>query len=148
MARTKQNKGNQRQLLKRTSWTRFYLTCGQDWPTWSEGYADVHRGPLTGVTGCQTVWLGRTVDDPEQAALIILWESAESLKNFQSSPACDEFLKALPEHKTQVSVLSGALLRGLSLEDPVGASAPSSSSRFPSFRWDYHYRFEEHLQAA
>lgn len=34
-------------------------------------YSDPHRGPLTGVEGIQNVWLGRKVEDPEQAALII-----------------------------------------------------------------------------
>jgi hypothetical protein len=28
-------------------------------------------GPLTGVEGCEKVWLGRQVEDPEKAALIV-----------------------------------------------------------------------------
>lgn len=70
MARTKQSKvpgsGD-----RRTTWTRFYLPREQDWPTWSATHLRPHRGPLSGVEGIKNVWLGRKVEDSEQAALII-----------------------------------------------------------------------------
>lgn len=75
--------------------------------------------------------------------------SAESLKNFQNSPACDEFLQGLPDNDVQTSLVSGASLQGLSLDDAADNDAPSSSapsSRFLSFQWTSGYRFEEDLQ--
>ncbi|KAI2471679.1 hypothetical protein F4781DRAFT_90218 [Annulohypoxylon bovei var. microspora] len=140
MARVKKTKEQLRQQHKRTSWTRFHLPRGQDWPAWSTGHEDAHIGPLAGVPGCQKAWLGRKVEDPEQAALIVLWDSAESLTNFQRSPACDAFLQGLPESDAQAPLASGALLRGLSLGD---APAPS---RFLSFQWNSGFRFEEDLR--
>jgi hypothetical protein len=70
MARTKAYKGPN-SFDRRTTWTRFHLPRGQEWPTWSVVYSDPHRGPLTDVEGIDEVWLGRTVEDSEQAALII-----------------------------------------------------------------------------
>ncbi|KAI1807188.1 hypothetical protein F4811DRAFT_550143 [Daldinia bambusicola] len=143
MARTKEIKSKLHQQDKRTSWTRFYLRRGQEWPTWLKGHLDANIGPLATVAGCQRVWLGRKVDDPEQAALIILWESAEALKAFQSSPACAEFLQSLPEKDLPASPASGALLWSAF---PVDASSSSASARFLSFQWNGGYRFEEDLQ--
>ncbi|KAI0837651.1 hypothetical protein F5Y06DRAFT_70979 [Hypoxylon sp. FL0890] len=134
MARTKTPKRPSMQA-RRTTWTRFYLPRGQDWPTWSSGHSDARLGPLADVPGCCEVWLGRMVDDPEQAALIVLWTSVEFLKNFQNSPACEEFLQSLPENDMQASLVSGALLRGLSLSDADDASLLSARSRFLSFGW-------------
>jgi hypothetical protein len=31
----------------------------------------IFPGPLAGVEGCEKVWLGRQVEDPEKAALIV-----------------------------------------------------------------------------
>jgi hypothetical protein len=65
------------------------------------------------------------VENPEQAAYIIQWTTLDDLKNFQSSPACAEFLRNLPEDDNSgVSIESGSALRHLSLDDA------SSSSRF------------------
>jgi len=70
MARTKQTaRITTKEII---TWTRFYLPEGQEWPTWSGDYANVHLGPLLeaqGLRGC--VSLGRMVDHPEQAAYII-----------------------------------------------------------------------------
>lgn len=70
MTRTMQANRETWDLERRTSWTRFHLPRGQDWPTWLTG-GSLDLGPLTGVTGCGKVWLGRQVDDCEQAAIII-----------------------------------------------------------------------------
>ncbi|KAL0938246.1 uncharacterized protein CTRU02_207977 [Colletotrichum truncatum] len=128
MARTKQTaKPYQKRL---TTWTRFYLSPEQKWPTWPADYDDVHVGPLTNVAGCRNPSLGRMVDNPEQAAYIIEWVTLDDLKNFQSSPACAEFLRNLPERKDPlVSVESGHALGHLSLRDAF-ASPSSASSRF------------------
>ncbi|KAI0181023.1 hypothetical protein GGR52DRAFT_567271 [Hypoxylon sp. FL1284] len=136
MARTKATKRPSFHY-KRTSWTRFHLPRGQEWPSWPMGYSDPHLGPLSGVPGYQKVWLGKKVEGPEQAALIILWESADALSNFQASPACAEFLQGLPaENDAQASVESGTLLRRLSLnEDGTSSAATTASSRFFSFQW-------------
>ncbi|KAK4150344.1 hypothetical protein C8A00DRAFT_18107 [Chaetomidium leptoderma] len=149
MARTKQSKNQHHFYHRRTSWTRFHLPCTQDWPSAWTGHSDVHFGPLAGVAGCRKVWLGRKVEDPEQAALIVLWHTADDLKNFQHSPACAEFLRGLPEHDVQASLLSGALLQGLSLGDAKDDDAPSPSSapsRFHSLQWTSPYGFEDDLQ--
>ncbi|KAI1101160.1 hypothetical protein F4804DRAFT_316936 [Jackrogersella minutella] len=146
MARVKNTKNQLRQQHKRTSWTRFHLPRAQDWPIWSTDHSNAHLGPLEGVPGCQKVWLGRQVDDPEQAALIVLWESAGSLKNFQDSPACDEFLQGMPENYMQASLVTEALLRGQPLGGADNALLSSAPSRFLSFRWNSGYRFEEDLQ--
>ncbi|KAI0380269.1 hypothetical protein F5Y04DRAFT_257813 [Hypomontagnella monticulosa] len=147
MARAKMTIRQLRQLRARTSWTRFHLPRGQDWPTWSNAYSDTQIGPLSGVAGCLKVWLGRKVEDPEQAALIIHWESAESLKDFQASPACAGFLRGLPENDVQASITSGALLQGLSLDDAGEASLSSVQSRFLTFKWTYGCVFENNLKA-
>ncbi|KAI9369627.1 hypothetical protein BJX61DRAFT_545400 [Aspergillus egyptiacus] len=58
------------------------------------------------------------VENPEQAAYIIEWVTLDNLKNFQSSPACIEFLWNLPEHSNlQVSIKSGAALRHLAVDN-------------------------------
>ncbi|KAI1470385.1 uncharacterized protein F4812DRAFT_417327, partial [Daldinia caldariorum] len=145
MARAKELKSKLHQQHKRTSWTRFHLPRRQDWPIWSTGHLDAHSSPLATVPGCQKVWLGRNTDDPEQAALIILWESAEALKNFQSSPACAEFLQGLPEEDVQPSPAPGALLWSASMDDAASSSS-ATSARFVSFQWNSGYRFEEDLQ--
>ncbi|KAL6693374.1 hypothetical protein J3F84DRAFT_396296 [Trichoderma pleuroticola] len=120
-------------MNRRTTWTRFHLPRWQGWPTWSTGSSVL--GPLAEVTGYNKVWLGRQVDDPEQAAIIILWASAEALKNFQDSPACAEFLKGLPDS----GVVSGGLFQRLSLNDAenTGTAVSPTASRFPSLHWHY-----------
>ncbi|OTA62822.1 hypothetical protein K449DRAFT_433739 [Hypoxylon sp. EC38] len=82
IARVKKHKQQIQQQHKRTTWTHFRLPRGQDWPIWSTAHLDAHLGHVAGVAGCQKVWLGRKVED--------LWESVESLNNFQDPPACDE----------------------------------------------------------
>ncbi|KAF9873209.1 hypothetical protein CkaCkLH20_09372 [Colletotrichum karsti] len=68
------------------------------------------------------------VEDPEQAAYIIEWTTLDDLKNFQSSPACAEFLRNLPESKDpRVSVESGQALGHLSFEDASAQPSPASS---------------------
>ncbi|KAI3317159.1 hypothetical protein HD806DRAFT_515834 [Xylariaceae sp. AK1471] len=125
MARAKQPA---RQLRKGiTTWTRFYLPLDQEWPAWPVDHEDVHVGPLASVVGAGGISLGRMVEDPEQAAYIIVWTTLEDLENFQSSPACIEFLQNLREHDpAQVSIEPGSALRRLTLDD----ASPSSSSRF------------------
>ena len=62
------------------------------------------------------------------------WATLDDLKNFQSSPACAEFLRNLPEHRnSQVSVESSAALRHLTVEDSSLLSPPASS-RFLAFQ--------------
>ncbi|KAK1980458.1 hypothetical protein LZ30DRAFT_129041 [Colletotrichum cereale] len=103
-----------------TSWTRFHLPRDQEWPTWSVDHSDIHVGPLKGVEGWRTASLGRMVDDPEQAAYIIL-------KNFQFSPACAEFLQNLPEHNdSQDPVEPGSTSGNLNLTDVSSSSAPAT----------------------
>lgn len=77
MARSKKTEVELRLERQRTTWTRFHLLRGQDWPTWSTTAGnpnDADRsylGPLAGVTGCLKVWLGRKVEDPEQAVFVV-----------------------------------------------------------------------------
>jgi hypothetical protein len=69
MARTKQTAKRYRRV---TTWTRFHLPREQEWPTWTVARPDwPHGGPLGDAEGPLGVWLGRMVDDPEQAALIV-----------------------------------------------------------------------------
>ncbi|KAK6068005.1 hypothetical protein SCUP234_11339 [Seiridium cupressi] len=92
------------------------------------------------VAGSQKVWLGRRVDDPEQAVFIILWETADCLKKFQDSPAANELLQALPENNNRNSFASGKLGNAFdTLWSPT-------SLRCPSFRWLFNHLFEERLQ--
>jgi len=102
MARTKQSArpglgGREKEVM---TWTRFHLPVDQEWPTWRDAKHadDVHRGPLAGLEGVLQAWLGRMVDDPEQAVYIVRWKTQEDLESFQSSPSCTEFLQSLPEH--------------------------------------------------
>ncbi|KAI1112061.1 hypothetical protein F5Y14DRAFT_423017 [Nemania sp. NC0429] len=124
MARIKQTAGHYEKDL--ITWTRFHLPQDQEWPTWSVDHADVHVGPLAGVHGFHKASLGRMVDNPEQAAYIIEWATLDDLNNFQSSAACADFLRSLPEHDdSQVSFESGlaeSALGNLTLDD---ASPPS-----------------------
>ncbi|KAI1125539.1 hypothetical protein F5Y10DRAFT_246763 [Nemania abortiva] len=94
MAIARKGMSHYRRERKRTTWTRFRLPLGQDWPKWP-GYSDTYHGPLADVAGCERIRLGRIVEDPEQAALIVLWESAEALNDFQKSSLCGEFLRFL-----------------------------------------------------
>ncbi|KAI1370243.1 hypothetical protein F4677DRAFT_438900 [Hypoxylon crocopeplum] len=124
MARTKQTARRYGKGI--ITWTRFHLPLDQEWPTWSATYEDVHVGPLAGVAG--KVLLGRMVENPEQAAYIIVWRTLDDLKNFQSSPACAEFLQNLPENDSlQVSIESGSALRYLTLGNASSSSSPSRS---------------------
>ncbi|KFZ09742.1 hypothetical protein V501_05498 [Pseudogymnoascus sp. VKM F-4519 (FW-2642)] len=144
MARTKQSTPGTGE--RRTTWTRFHLPRGQDWPTWSPSHSGPHRGPLTGVPGISNVWLGRKVEDSEQAALIILWRTKDALEKFQESPACDEFLQYLPENGEQSSLESGALLQDVSLGDANDGSLSPAPSRFLSFQWVSGIGFETNMQ--
>ncbi|KAL7943680.1 hypothetical protein V8C42DRAFT_99191 [Trichoderma barbatum] len=125
MARTKRTNAQIKQEKRRSTWTRFHLPRGQDWPTWPSGTTDL--GPLAGVTGYE-----KTV-----------WDSADALKNFQDSPACVEFLQGLPQN----DVVPGALLQRLSLSE-AGATTSSAPppSRFPSLHWNHTDKFEEKLE--
>ncbi|KAI2627952.1 hypothetical protein GGS26DRAFT_126605 [Hypomontagnella submonticulosa] len=146
MARTKMTQRQLRQLRARTSWIRFHLPREQDWPTWSTAHSYMQLGPLSGVAGCEKVWLARKVEDPEEAALIVHWESADSVRDFQASPACAQLLRDLPESDVQVSLASGSLLQGLSLNDAGDASSSSSvPPRILTFQWGYRCLFEEDL---
>lgn len=50
------------------------------------------------------------------------------MKNFQSSPACADFLQNLPNHEdSDASIESGSALRELTLTDASSSSAPSTS---------------------
>ncbi|KAK2009895.1 hypothetical protein LZ32DRAFT_649529 [Colletotrichum eremochloae] len=135
MAKTSQKA--RRSVKPLTSWTRFRLPREQEWPTWSVDHAHAggHYGPLKGVKGCLKAWLGRMVDDPEQAVYIIDWTNLEALKNFQSSPACAEFLQGLPESNddSQVSVESGSAPREITSDDTSSSSTPAAS-RFLVFQ--------------
>ncbi|KAF6794994.1 hypothetical protein CMUS01_15970, partial [Colletotrichum musicola] len=116
------------------SWTRFHLPREKEWPAWSVDHDDVHVGPLTGVEGWWTASLGRMVDNPEQAVYIIEWTSLDDLKNFQSSPACAEFLRNLPEHDdSEASIESGSALSHLTVDDAPSPSPPAAS-RFLTFK--------------
>ncbi|KAI0443518.1 hypothetical protein F4803DRAFT_306163 [Xylaria telfairii] len=107
MAIIKKTPQQLRQERKRTTWTRFHLPRGQDWPKWPATYANTYLGPLTDVAGCMKVRLGRKVEDPEEAVLIVLWESVDALDDFQQSPACTEFLRGLGfEDKSPSQLLS------------------------------------------
>ncbi|OBT66960.1 hypothetical protein VE03_04214 [Pseudogymnoascus sp. 23342-1-I1] len=148
MARTKQTARTT--VDRRTTWTRFHLPREQKWPTWSAAHLDPHRGPLVGVEGIRNVWLGRKVEEPEKAALIVLWKTEDALKKFQDSPACEEFLQCLPQNGVEASLESGIMLGDLSLDDTGGSSGGSSSSpvpsRFLSLKWVTGSGFEEYLQ--
>ncbi|KAK4153828.1 hypothetical protein C8A00DRAFT_33440 [Chaetomidium leptoderma] len=74
------------------------------------------------------------VENPEQAAYIIEWATLDDLKNFQSSPACADFLRNLPEDDNpRVSIESGSALRHLTLDD-ASSSSPPAPSRFLTFK--------------
>ncbi|KAH8196445.1 hypothetical protein TruAng_009377 [Truncatella angustata] len=74
------------------------------------------------------------VENSEQAAYIIEWSTLDDLKNFQSSPACAEFLRNLPEYdNSQVSIESGSALRHLTFDD-ASSSLPPAPSRFLTFK--------------
>jgi hypothetical protein len=65
-----------RRERRRITWTRFHLSREQDWRRWtaagdSKSDGATFLGPLAGVEGCEKVWLGRQVEDPEKAALIV-----------------------------------------------------------------------------
>ncbi|GAW12856.1 hypothetical protein ANO14919_022270 [Xylariales sp. No.14919] len=113
------------------TWTRFYLPRHQEWPRWPANHADVHVGPLADVQGLLKASLGRMVENPEQAAYIIVWRTLDDLKNFQSSSACVEFLQGLPENDNmQAPIVSG-------LGNESSASAPPS--RFLTLEHVNHY---------
>ncbi|KAK3393389.1 hypothetical protein B0H63DRAFT_406578 [Podospora didyma] len=140
MARTKQKARRTHKPL--TTWTRFQMPREQEWPVWSVDHADVHVGPLADVEGWRKVSLGRMVDNPERAAYIIDWVALDDLKNFQSSPACAEFLKNLPadddddnvgadDDSTGFQSAGSTALGHLTLDDHSTATTSSSSpSRF------------------
>ncbi|KAK1762007.1 hypothetical protein QBC33DRAFT_614563 [Phialemonium atrogriseum] len=120
MAIAKKGIRHLRREQKRTTWTRFHLRRGQDWPKWMTGRLNIYLGPLADVTGRGKVRLGRKVDDPEQAALIVLWESADALKDFQHSPLCSEFLQSLGCENENESLLSLQWDSGFSMGENLG----------------------------
>lgn len=144
MAIAKKGIRHLRREQKRTTWTRFHLPRGQDWPKWMTGRLNTYLGPLADVTGRGKVRLGRKVDDPEQAALIvrecvlarfitvipdshrllthseIVWESADALKDFQHSPLCSEFLQSLGCENENESLLSLQWDSGFSMGENLG----------------------------
>ncbi|TLD30348.1 hypothetical protein PspLS_01911 [Pyricularia sp. CBS 133598] len=131
----KENKAPRRSTPKPfTTWTRFYLPRDQEWPIWSVDHPDIHVGPLAKVAGDANtmgdpailcVTLGRIVDDPEQAVYIIDWRTLDDFNKFQSSPACQELLRNLPEHNnSQVSVQAEPALGRLTLAE-AGSLAKS-----------------------
>ncbi|OAQ96934.1 hypothetical protein LLEC1_04235 [Akanthomyces lecanii] len=126
MARTKQTA--RRSVRALITLTRFYLPPDQEWPVWSvEEGGDPHAGPLDGVEGAHWMRIGRLIDDPEQAVYIIDWSLLHHFKAFQSSPACAEFLRNLPESKkTPASTIPGAEMQQLTLDDDVSLSPPGS----------------------
>ncbi|KAK0742158.1 hypothetical protein B0T21DRAFT_282270 [Apiosordaria backusii] len=132
MARTKQTARKRERSV--VTWTRFHLPKEQEWPTWAVAHEDVHVGPLADIGGAWKVWLGRMMENPEQAAYIIKWRDLENLKKFQSSAACAEFLQNLPENDSlQVSIEnSTSALSSLTVEDASSSSSPPApaSSRF------------------
>ncbi|KAK4164604.1 hypothetical protein QBC43DRAFT_210287 [Cladorrhinum sp. PSN259] len=101
MARTKQTA--RRSKPTAVTWTRFHLPADQEWPTWVVAHENVHFGPLNDVDGVRKGWLGRMVEDPEQAAYIVEWQDLEHFEKFQSSPACAEFLQNLLVQKGAAS---------------------------------------------
>ncbi|KAK3689190.1 hypothetical protein B0T22DRAFT_513368 [Podospora appendiculata] len=95
MATTKKWDRRSIRQQKRNTRTRFRLPREYNWPQWTGGHSHPYFGPLEGVAGVDKVRLVRMVEDPKQAVFIILWESAEALKDFQQSPLCGEFLRSL-----------------------------------------------------
>lgn len=71
MARAKKLHVTDRQEQARTTWTRFHLSRQQRWIQWPAKYPDLDLGPLADVPDRLTVRLGRMVQDPESAVLII-----------------------------------------------------------------------------
>lgn len=71
MAKTKKTNVQIRQEQARTTWTRFRLPREQRWIQWPAEYPDADLGPLANVPGRMTVRLGRMVEDPEKAALVV-----------------------------------------------------------------------------
>ncbi|KAM3510978.1 hypothetical protein MY11210_005377 [Beauveria gryllotalpidicola] len=127
------SRGKKRPLREKPliTWTRFYLPRDQEWPVWTVDHDDVHAGPLAKLP-CLKLGVARMVDNPDQAAYIIEWYTLQDFKDFESSPACDEFLRNLPEHdKAAASVESSSRPENLNLDDE-SASPPKSpgKSRF------------------
>lgn len=73
------------------------------------------------------------------------WQSSDALKKFQDSPVCDVFLKDLPENDVKVSLLSGALLQDLSLNQVDGSKPSSAPPRILSFQWETGFDFSKEL---
>ncbi|PNP55970.1 hypothetical protein THARTR1_03907 [Trichoderma harzianum] len=121
-------------MNRRTTWTRFHLPRWQGWPTWSTGSSIL--GPLAEVTGYNKVWLGRQVDDPEQAAIIIReyfslgFHEVSIIINTQQQQ-CGRLQKP--------SRISKTLQHRLSLNDAenTGTAVSPTASRFPSLHWHY-----------
>ncbi|KAI1172562.1 hypothetical protein F4777DRAFT_507889 [Nemania sp. FL0916] len=133
MARTKQTAFGSVEA-QRISWTRFHLPLEQALPEWPVNYSHTVVGPLAYAEGFQEAWLGRMVDDPTRAAIVILWRQLDDFKRFKESRACAEFLQGLPEdanNSAGSSVVSGSLLQGLSLEFATSPPLPTPpKSRF------------------
>ncbi|ATY66617.1 hypothetical protein A9K55_001052 [Cordyceps militaris] len=136
MARTKATKRKSTEPPLVTV-TRFYLPLDQEWPMWDlmpdlyHAEKKVYAGPLAVVEGTGGFRVGRMIDNPEQAAYFIEWRELEYFKRFQSSPACTEFLRQLPESRAAASVVSNisSQLEHLGLDDASGSSS-TETSRF------------------
>jgi len=89
MARTKQTARRSQPSV--VTWTRFHLPIGQEWPAWAVAHENVHFGPLNDVDGVWKGWLGRMVEDPEQAAYIIGKALGDAVRE-----TCSEFITNLP----------------------------------------------------
>lgn len=148
MAIVKKDIRQLRRERKRTTWTRFHLPRGQEWPEWINGHSNIYLGPLADVAGCEKVRLGRRVEDPEQTAMIVrecvpglfvtvtpdwrrlltyiktVWESADALKYFQHSSSCGEFLRSLGRENEDGSLLSLQYDCGFCLGEDVGRAGP------------------------
>ncbi len=77
MARTRKTDVTLRLERQRTTWTKFHLVSEQNRPAWSTTTGssnDAHRthlGPLAGAASRLKVWLGRKVEDSEQAVFVV-----------------------------------------------------------------------------
>ncbi|KAK4200743.1 hypothetical protein QBC40DRAFT_199757 [Triangularia verruculosa] len=107
--------------------TRFYLPEDKEWPVWEVPHRYVHHGPVAGVEGVWSVSLGRMVENREKAVYIIVWETLRDLRNFQSSAACGEFLRNLPEGRVTRSATKKAMAMS---NASSSSSSPAATSRF------------------
>ncbi|KAM3499980.1 hypothetical protein MY10362_006806 [Beauveria mimosiformis] len=118
------------------TWTRFYLPRDQEWPVWTVEHDDIHAGPLANVDGCSRLAVARMVDNPDHAAYVIDWYTLQDFNNFESSPACVDFLRNLPESDMAAAVEDSSSRLGHLNLDHGSASHPTSpeKSRFRLYK--------------